>query len=455
MRQPSLARRLSWALVLANILAFLGISSAFVFNGLSGREDELIYALDRASATLGGAVVVDDLQHPLIDPGDEAWNATSMDIRGLRYLVFDPAAEVFVAGSDPELIEALGESWLRGWDEAHFKVTLPDGRPVRGSLATVVVAGHPLRVAVAGGEAGGLHDFWYWLEDELLREVLPAVLPVLAVSLILALIAVRRGMAPVKAVAQSLVGLDPARGKVELERDAVPSEIVPLVDAVNASLARVSEAFEHERRFLADAAHELRTPIAVLRGRVDSLDDRATAARLAADVDRLGHIVDRLLTRARIEQGKAPLVPVDIVALARDIVAECAPMVFAAGRDIELQTALAGPLMIDGDRDALAEALRNLIGNAVHFTAPATVVEIAVEETDAAVIEVRDRGPGLPDKTLGDLFAPFVSSRPSGSGHAGLGLAIVAAAARRHGGRAEAVPRPGGGAVFRLVLPLA
>ncbi|RJF94551.1 hypothetical protein D3874_01560 [Oleomonas cavernae] len=139
----------------------------------------------------------------------------------------------------------------------------------------------------------------------MLREVLPAVLPVLAVSLIVALAAVRRGMAPVKAVAEALVGLDPARSKVKLERDAVPSEIVPLVDAVNASLERVREAFEHERRFLADAAHELRTPIAVLRARVDGLDDRATAARLAADVDRLGHIVGRLLTRARIEQDKA------------------------------------------------------------------------------------------------------------------------------------------------------
>ncbi|RJF94552.1 hypothetical protein D3874_01565 [Oleomonas cavernae] len=163
MRQPSLARRLSWALVLANVLAFLGISSAFVFIGLSGREDELIYALDRASATLGGAVALDDRQRPMIDPGDEAWTATRTDIRGLRFLVFDPAAGAFVPGSDPELIEALGDVWLQGWDEAHFKVTLPDGRTVRGSLATVVVAGRPLRLAVAGGEAGGLHDFWYWL----------------------------------------------------------------------------------------------------------------------------------------------------------------------------------------------------------------------------------------------------------------------------------------------------
>lgn len=455
MKRPvSLARRLTWALILANAIAFVGISGVFVIKGLSGRTEELIYALDEAVSALGSALILDGRGRPVIDPGDEAWAATRLNMEEMRYLALDPATGIFAEGSDTGLSEALGDTWLHDWDEAHFKVTMPDGSILRGTLNTVAIAGHPLRVAVAGGEPGDFADFAPWLEHELVSEVLPAVLPVLALSLIVALIAVRRGMAPVTAVADALANLDPARTRVTLDSGMVPSEIAPLVKAVNASLEKVSAAFEHERRFLADAAHELRTPIAVLRARVDGLADRVAAERLGKDVDRLGHIVDRLLTRARIEQGKVASAPVDIPELVRDVVAECAPMALAAGRDIELiDEGLPDRLALRGDRDALAEALRNLISNALTFTAPATTVEVAVVAADQVTIEVRDRGPGLPDMAVGDLFAPFVSGRASGSGHAGLGLAIVAAAARRHAGRAEAAPRPGGGAIFRLVLP--
>jgi len=214
-------------------------------------------------------------------------------------------------------------------------------------------------------------------------------------------------------------------------------------------------SLEQQKRFTANAAHELRTPLAVLRARLDGLPPSPAAAALARDADRMGHLVDQLLTVARLEARQVELEDgVDLAAVARDTVAALFPLALADGKSIELAVEMDGPphaVPVRGNAFVLEDALRNLIGNALRHTPAGGAVEVAVG-ADPPALEVRDRGPGVPAALRAHLFEPFVQGRER-RGSAGLGLAIVAETARLHGGAVGVEDRPGGGSVFRLRLP--
>lgn len=452
----SLAGAIARALVAANLIALVGITLGFAISGLTDRQNRFQDGVDEVASVIEDALGRDAEGRLTMNYEDHDWQAVIARHEGLMFLVLDPQSGEEVGNDGGFLHRAIGDRWLREWRRSIFSLRLPDGPVLQGTAMTISLDETPLRLAVTFGEDGGL-DILSWVVDEFAKEIAPTAVPALLISLVVALLAVRRVMRPVADVAARLSGIDPTRGIARLDSDAVPSEIAPLVAAVNESFDRVAAAFEHERRFLSDAAHELKTPIAVLRARIDGLSDRAVADRLAIDVDRLGRIVARLLTSARIEQGNVQMRPLDIRAIGRNVVAECAPLALAKPCEIEWQAGDAA-LPVMGDAESLAEALRNLVGNALRFSPRGGLIEVAARAVDAdrqIMIEIKDRGPGLPPGKAAHVFTPFVSSAPSGSGHAGLGLAIVAAVARRHGGKAEAEDRPGGGAIFRLVLPAA
>ncbi|PWR18887.1 ATP-binding protein [Zavarzinia compransoris] len=450
-RRFSLAGQTLRALIVANLLALGVISAGFILSGLSDRKDRRDEILEHMASDLGDALGFDGAGRLVLDHDADDWHERLEKDRSLQFLAFDPASGSWLAGSSAVLRAAIGDTWLRDWRQSRLALSLPDGTPLHGAIMTVSVDGRPLRVAIARADSTW-DDTLSWAGEELTEEIAPSAVPALLLSLVVAYIAIRRAMRPVKAATARLGALDPTQAGDRLDEDRVPREIAPLVAAVNAAFDRVAASFAKERRFLADAAHELKTPIAVLRARIDSLADRATAERLGADIDRLGRIVDRLLTSARLEQAALRAAPLDLAALARDVVAECAPLALAGGREIALE-APPHPVAVEGDAAALAEALRNLINNALRFTPAGSAVEVTVAEAAGATVTVADRGPGLPDGLSDSVFTPFVSSEASGSGHAGLGLAIVAAVARRHQGRIEAANRAGGGAEFRLHLP--
>lgn len=232
-----------------------------------------------------------------------------------------------------------------------------------------------------------------------------------------------------------------------------------LRDDAEAARRQVERSLEQQKRFTANAAHELRTPLAVLRARLDGLPPSPAAAALARDADRMGHLVDQLLTVARLEARQVELEDgVDLVAVARDTVAALFPLALADGKSIELAfepaTELDGPphaVPVHGNAFVLEEALSNLIGNALRHTPAGGMVEVAVG-ADPPALEVRDRGPGVPAALRAHLFEPFIQGRERRGG-AGLGLAIVAETASLHDGTVDVEDRPGGGSVFRLCLP--
>jgi len=243
----------------------------------------------------------------------------------------------------------------------------------------------------------------------------------------------------------------------------LPEEVQPLILALNDLLARLRAALERERAFMADAAHELRTPLTALHLQMEMLarasgeGERAVAmGTLSAGVQRAIRLVEQMLALARQEpRADAPRVPVRLDDLARGIVAELVPLA-DAGR-IDLGVAAAQPVTVNGDREALATLLRNLVDNAVRYTPCGGRVDVAVEAAPAgapygARLTVSDDGPGIPPEERPRVFDRFyrrAGAEPPGSG---LGLAIVKAIATAHGATVQLADGPAGKGLAVSVL---
>lgn len=226
----------------------------------------------------------------------------------------------------------------------------------------------------------------------------------------------------------------------------LPDEVRPLVHELNLLFGRVKTAFDAQQHFVADAAHELRTPLAALRLQAQSLDRadnpeaRKTAvARLTAGIDRATRLVEQLLVLARQEASAAngaATKPVDLAELARRTVGDLAGLAQAKNIDLGLQHA--DEASVNGQPDALHILLRNLVENAVKYTPAGGTVDIALRlEKDAAVVSVEDSGPGIPPDERERVFDRFYRVAGSEAAGSGLGLAIIKAIAERHGATLE------------------
>jgi two-component system OmpR family sensor kinase len=268
--------------------------------------------------------------------------------------------------------------------------------------------------------------------------------------------------------AAAIAGGDLAR---RVEPATRATEIGRLGLALNAMLARIEESFAEKteserqlRQFLADASHELRTPLTSIRGYAEMLrrgaaespDDAAKARRrIEEESVRMSILVDDLLLLARLDQGR-PLErkPVDLQKIARDACDDARAV--APRREINLLGS--DVLTVVGDDLRLRQVVGNLVRNAITHTPPGTPIEVALAASDGhAQLNVVDHGPGLPPGEEKRIFEPFHRADPGRSrdrGGSGLGLSIVAAVVTAHGGTVEVVPTDGGGATFRLELPL-
>lgn len=240
-------------------------------------------------------------------------------------------------------------------------------------------------------------------------------------------------------------------------------EFTRLVQVLNAMLARLDNAFDSQRRFTADASHELRGPLTALRGELDlalkrdrdSAEYRVVLERCREEVIRLTRLATDLLTLARNESGLAAqeVSELDLSVLAERVVERFRAA--AAERDVQL-VLRASPAPVRGDPGMLDRVVGNLVDNAIKHAAANTNVELAIATADAVTLTVRDQGPGVARAVVPHLFDRFFrgddSSRPATG--TGLGLAIARTAAEAHGGRLEFVGNDPG-AVFRLTLPRA
>jgi two-component system, OmpR family, sensor histidine kinase TctE len=294
------------------------------------------------------------------------------------------------------------------------------------------------------------------IASELVADMLA---PLLAAGVLLSLLVyggVRRGLAPLTRLTAQLENRS-VNALSPIGMTQAPSEVHALVQAINGLLGEVERSVHQEKRFLDDAAHQLRTPLAGLISQVELAQQETTepalTARLAkvhTGAQRSAHLVHQLLTLARSE-SHARRTTVDLAVLARDVAREWTPRALAAGMDLGYEGI--DHLPLQGDPLQLREAMANLIDNALRYTSPGCTITLRVEATQkGACLAVEDDGPGLSQDDMAHVFQRFWRGSPLPGG-CGLGLAIVREIAHRHGGEARVEAMAPHGLRVALHLP--
>lgn len=291
---------------------------------------------------------------------------------------------------------------------------------------------------------------------EALEIATKTILPLgVLLPLLIALIyySVRRGLKPLDDLAADVAGRTP-ENLTRLVPATALQETQPLVRALNRLLDRLATTLDNERRFTADAAHELRTPLAALKIHAqvamatnEQRQCKEAVAKVIAGADRATRLVEQLLRLARLD----PLLalpdphPVDLGELVDAASADAADAASARGQSLHTEIPSA-PLLVNGDRDLLGAALRNLVDNAIRYAPEGGDIRIrATSEHGQVQLEVIDNGPGVPPEDLPRLVERFYRGRDVTTEGCGLGLAIVRRIAELHGARLEVENCPGGG----------
>lgn len=283
-------------------------------------------------------------------------------------------------------------------------------------------------------------DLRFQLADRVILEsVLPILLGIPVAGLLIWLV-IGRGLSSLRQLAEALREKR-AEDLAPLPVDNPPEELLPVVHSTNALLARLQASFERERRFSADAAHELRTPISAIQVHAHNLERElqsapASLTKLQCSVDRMAHLVEQVLDLYRTTPDHYParFEPLDLYQLARELIAEHYSIFSEKEQSIELS---GGAAMLYGDRFALSILLKNLLGNANKYTPKGGSVEVTVRAEDGGVaLQVDDSGTGVPAAEYPRIFERFY--RVGGDRHAtavegcGLGLSIVQHIAQLH-----------------------
>jgi len=286
-----------------------------------------------------------------------------------------------------------------------------------------------------------------------LRKVGWTTIPILLALLAIDIFILRRSMRPLIHASEQAQHISVERLDTRLPTADIPSEIRPLVIAINQALERVEIGVKRQREFAADVAHELRTPLAVLQARVDVLADRLPADQLQRDIANMSRVVSQLLDAAEMESIIVDnRETFDLKEVSADVVSSIAPLALAQGKSIAF-TAPEDPVVVAGNAEMLRRAVRNLVENALSHTPEGTALEIVVD--GRGCVSVLDEGPGVPHANRDLIFERFWRRDGSKGGGVGLGLAIVKRIVNAHGGSVSVENRPARGANFTIALPLA
>ena len=449
-RTPSLLGRVFWRMGVTMLAAVAAILATLLFAFLSHMDTMRDRSLTGQVADIARhlATAANGTISLNLPPGLAA--AYSSDSHGYRYTVLDTTGKLLFAS--PGLDRALfGAPTSKTTDVEFFQT--PD--PLTGDLTYVAItairlSGTELQIQVAQGaeHSDVLADTFF---DEMLGEVVWLVLAVFAALLGVTFATLKFSLRPLEQASARASIIGPGTLDRRLPLDDIPTEIRPLVTAVNAALDRLEGGFRSQQRFTTDAAHEMRTPIALIRSHLQSLDPKIVL-EVKEDLNNLERVVSQLLKLAQVDSLGIPESAVaNLIEVANNVAGFLAPAAISAGKQLALSAQTKG-VLVHGDADALEVALRNLVENALEHTPQGTEVEICVF-TDPPSIEVLDRGPGVPEEEQSLIFERFWRKhRHKGLG-AGLGLSIVSRIAAAHDARLEIRNRKEGGAAFSMIFP--
>ncbi|MCG2628441.1 HAMP domain-containing histidine kinase [Bradyrhizobium sp. WYCCWR 13023] len=444
-----LRSRLSWrllALQAALLLALVGVvvgalcASGFV---LAERdEDRVIDVVQRALAR---------------DAGGGLTLRSTRDLTQLRaetpdlwFLVRDRQGHSLTEGAVPAEFAAIGNG-LDQISQARLGWQMFEDDPRKPAARLKRVNTDAGNVQIITATQGRLTGAKALLMTSLafLGIALPGLLVMGTATFIATPMIVQRAFRGLDATADQARRIDIHQRGARLSVERIPLEVVPLVTAVNDALARLDQGYIRHKRFVADAAHELRTPIAILNTRLESLPSGPDKTRLLEDAARLATLAEQLLDIQRLDRCGHPFTRVDLVAIAQSAAAELAPLAIAAGYELALD-APATPVETIGDAAALERALTNLVQNAIQHGPRRGTIGIHVSRP--ACIEVTDEGAGIPQDQREQIFEPFYRLTPLDRG-AGLGLNMVREIVLLHGGQVAVTDGADGGTCFRMTLP--
>ena len=366
----------------------------------------------------------------------------------LLYAAWDAASGEVAQGSSKILLELIRPKWDADVVSMRFRLSAVNDRSLVGVMRRSETAVGEV-ITVVYGYTFQLRDLLYLVGTMFSAFGLVNFSPFILPAALIAYFLVRRGLAPLRAAAAKAASIDGISLSPIPDED-VPDEVVPFVTAVNDALRRVHQSVAAQKRFITDAAHELRTPITIFCSRIDNPDEATFLLDLKRDARRIRTLIEQLLSSAQMSNGtKAAYEMADLRGVVLTIVLDYMPIAVANNRSIELDRPNA-PVMVRCDRHALERAVLNLVENACRAEPEGGAVHVRV--LDDATVEVIDHGCGidLPDRE--NIFVPFWRKSNTAPRN-GLGLAITWEIVECHGGEISIRETPGGGATFKVSLP--
>lgn len=381
--------------------------------------------------------------HERIEHGDDEVSVSHAYELKLAFQIWDDSGLQMRSGAAP--LTQMGSN------HAGYSETLLHGEPWR--VLTRWDARHEFMIQVAEPIAG---------RESLARHItLKMLLPTLIVLPVLALLiwfGVGAGLRPLQQLKhevkkRTVNKLEPVAMK------GVPEEVAPLAQALNDLFARLQQAFEGERRFTADAAHELRTPLAALKVQAqvalrasNEVERNLALENVLRGVDRAARLVEQLLTLARVDPETAVIgfKPVDLQSLAASVMGDLEPLAHA--KQIEMALEASSACQVLGDDGQLSLLLRNLIDNAIRYTPAGGQVLVALNSINGVSVEVCDTGPGIAETECTQVLQRFYRISGSGEEGSGLGLSIVRRIAELHGAQLTLSDNPSGTGLLVKVL---
>lgn len=425
MTQLRAGRSLQWQLI-------AGLFVAILLTGALAGAFSFVWALHDANELLDG-----NLQD------------TADMIAGGQMAV--PREQAELAGSEPEndvLVVPLGQPGAaRPTGLAAAVDSLAAG------LHTVSWQGDKWRILIsrAGTQRLAIAQRTQQRDEIAQHSAIRTLIPLLLLIPVLGLLVrelVRKTLRPVAALAR-YVDSNPMAAAARLPQADVPVEIAPFIESIRRLLAELTESLEQQRRFVANAAHELRSPVAALYLQAANLDPvvageegRERLEQLLRGMERMRHLLEQLLSMARSEGDAGGLGPTRVADVARGVIAELVLAAETKGVDLGMDSC-DPELCVEATALALHTLIRNAVENAVKYSPPDSLVTVSVyRDGRDAVLAVEDDGPGLHESQADRVFEPFYRVPGTREPGTGLGLAIVAALAKRLGGHATLRPRP-------------
>ncbi|KNY33096.1 MULTISPECIES: sensor histidine kinase [Rhizobium/Agrobacterium group] len=445
-KRKSLKRRLTIQLLLFQIGSLFIVSAGFVAYLSTGGGGSALLSPQAAQITANA--LVRDKDGRLVLKETSEFVQLRSNTPDFWFVAVSETGEIVQGGQVPEAFSNM--------DQQLSDVKLSDIRDAALSYSYLAV----VRIAVVRRVSGPVGEFAMIGKGGPFSMTFPVLLfsnilimPILILMSIVTIVTIpwiiRREFLALSAIARTAETIDIDKRGYRLPDGDIPREVQPLVHAVNGALKRLDDGYERHKRFILDAAHELRTPVAILQTRVETLLDGPSRSRILADASRIAVLAEQLLDLQRLGGQKAPLIPLDLVSLCRSVVADMAPLAISQGYELSFEPE-EEPILALADDASLQRALMNIVQNAIEHGGNRGTITIKVAAN--RVIDICDEGSGIPEEDRELVFDAFHRLRPKDRG-TGLGLNLVQEIIRYHGGEITISDSSTGGACFRISLP--